>query len=44
MEVICGGVSSTTVTVAVHELDAPWLSVTVIVTSVLPSEYGPAGV
>src|SRR5438132_1390164 len=32
-----GGVVSTTVTMAEHELDAPWLSVTVSVTVVLPS-------
>ena len=32
-----GGMVSTTVTMAEHELDAPWLSVTVSVTVVLPS-------
>ncbi len=39
----CGGVVSRTVTIAVHWLDAPLLSVTVKVTRVLPSEYGPGG-
>src|SRR5205823_5494130 len=38
-----GGVLSTTVTVAVQELLAPWLSVAVSVTVVFPTEYGPAG-
>ena len=42
-QVIVGGVVSTTVTVAWHWLDRPWLSVTVSVTVVTPSEYGPGG-
>jgi hypothetical protein len=36
--VIVGGVLSVTVTVAEQELNAPLLSVTVIVTDVVPSE------
>ena len=32
-----------TVTVPVHWLDAPWLSVTVSVTVVAPGGYGPGG-
>src|SRR6266496_4934056 len=36
-QMMVGGVSSTTVTVAAHEADAPWLSVTVSVTKVAPS-------
>jgi len=39
-----GGVVSATVTSAVHEVDAFLLSVTVSVTVVAPTEYGPAGV
>src|SRR6185436_760082 len=42
-QVMTGGVASTTVTVPVHELVAPWLSVTVRATLVAPSGYGPAG-
>jgi hypothetical protein len=42
-QLIVGAVVSTTVTTAVHELDAPLLSVIVKVTVVLPSGYGPAG-
>ncbi len=41
--VIVGGLLSVTVTVAEQELDAPLLSVTVIVTVVVPSGYGPGG-
>ena len=36
-QVICGGVVSTTVTLAAHVLDAPLLSVTVSVTDVSPN-------
>ena len=36
-QVTCGGVVSTTVTVAMHVLDAPLLSVTVSVTDVSPN-------
>ena len=42
-QVMAGGVVSTTVTVATQLFDAPWLSVTVNVTLVLPSGYGPGG-
>src|SRR5262249_28753786 len=38
-----GGVVSTTVTIAEHVLEAPELSVTVNVTVVGPSGYGPGG-
>jgi len=38
-----GGVLSTTVTVAVHCLESPGGSVTVNVTFVVPSGYGPGG-
>src|SRR5947209_4691843 len=38
-----GGVGSITVTLAVQEFDAPWLSVTLRVTGVVPNEYGPGG-
>jgi hypothetical protein len=41
--VIEGGVRSTTVTVAVHCLESPGPSVTVKVTLVVPSGYGPGG-
>ena len=41
--VMVGGVWSTTVTVAVHEPVWPLRSVTVSLTVVRPSEYGPAG-
>ena len=37
---VAGGVVSCTVTVALHVLEAPWLSVTVRVTEVLPGEEG----
>lgn len=37
-QVMAGGWSSTTVTVAEHEAEAPWSSVAVSVTNVLPSE------
>ena len=42
-QVIVGGDVSVTVTVAVHWLVAPLLSVTVSNTLVVPSAYGPAG-
>src|SRR5438552_14620904 len=42
-QVIIGAVTSTTVTVAMQLLIAPWLSVTVSVTGVAPNQYGPAG-
>jgi hypothetical protein len=38
-----GTPSSTTVTVAVAEQEAPWESVAVTATLVVPSGYGPAG-
>ena len=41
--VIDGGVASTTVTVAEHWLETPGVSVTVNVTVVVPSGYGPGG-
>ena len=41
--VIEGGVLSTTVTVAEHWLETPRVSVTVNVTVVTPSGYGPDG-
>ena len=41
--VIEGGVLSTTVTVAEHCLESPGVSVTVKVTVVVPSGYGPGG-
>jgi hypothetical protein len=40
---IVGGVLSTTVTVALHWLEAPLLSVTVRTTAVVPRTNGPAG-
>src|ERR1043166_7363767 len=42
-QVMVGGELSTTVTVALHESDAPLMSVTVNVTVVTPRSYGPAG-
>jgi hypothetical protein len=42
-QVIVGGVVSTTVTLPVHWLVAPLLSMTVNNTLVVPSAYGPAG-
>ena len=42
--VIVGVVLSTTVIVALHESDAPWLSTTVSVTLLGPTPYGPASV
>src|SRR5687768_218861 len=41
---ISGGVLSITVTIAWHSSDSPSRSVTVSVTTVSPSWYGPAGV
>jgi hypothetical protein len=40
-QVSAGGVVSTTVTIAEHELDAPWVSVTVSTTVCAPSPKGP---
>src|SRR5206468_12371468 len=42
-QAMTGAVLSCTVTLAVHEEDAPLLSVTVKVITVVPTEYGPAG-
>jgi hypothetical protein len=42
-QVIEGGVLSTTVTIAEHSLETPGVSVTVKVTVVVPSGYGPGG-
>jgi hypothetical protein len=42
-QLMAGGVVSTTVTVATALFDKPWRSVTVSVTLVLPSGYGPGG-
>src|SRR5262245_17015619 len=41
--IVTVGLGLLTVTVAVHWLDVPLLSVTVSVTVVMPSGYGPAG-
>jgi hypothetical protein len=42
-QVIVGGVVSTTIMFAVHELEAPRSSTTVNVTKFVPLRYGPAG-
>src|SRR5258707_585889 len=42
-QAMTGGVESTTVTVDTQLFDKPWLSITVNVTLVSPSGYGPDG-
>src|SRR5262245_43210311 len=42
-QVMLGGVVSTTVTIALHWVDTPWLSVNVSVTVVLTRAYGHGG-